>query len=74
MDPRAPEWQEAVEKHIAWWSSIVYRHREIGFPSTITTEFGPFPYLQHLPYTQTPIYSQWEVNTYMMALLKERLK
>jgi len=73
MDPRAPEWSDIVEKHIGWWQRVVEKHAASGMPTTITTEFGPFPYLQHLPYTNSPVYSQWEVNVYMMALLRKRL-
>lgn len=72
MDPRAPEWNDIVEKHIAWWQKVIDKNNTSGSSTTITTEFGPFPYLQHLPYTQVPIYSQWEVNVYMMELLRKR--
>lgn len=73
MDPRAPEWHAIVDQHIEWWQRVVAKNQEAGKRTTITTEFGPFPYLQHLPYTQQAIYSQWEVNVYMMQLLKARL-
>jgi sugar phosphate isomerase/epimerase len=72
MDPRAPEWNDVLEKHIAWWKKVIDKKNASGVSSTITTEFGPFPYLQHLPYTQMPIYSQWEVNVYVMELLRKR--
>lgn len=73
MDPRAPEWKEIVEKHISWWQQVVDKNTASDLTTTITTEFGPAPYLQHLPYTQTPMYDQWKVNVYMMNLLNERL-
>lgn len=63
-DPRLPEWQEAVERHVGWWSRIAERYQEGVL--TITTEFGPFPYLTH-------DVSQWEINVYMMGLLRRRL-
>ena len=45
-DPRAPEWQEALRVHLSWWDRIVHNHREKGTPRfTITTEFGPAPYM-----------------------------
>ena len=72
-DPRAPEWREAVERHLQWWDRIIEKARRRGdevFP--ITPEFGPFPYLQHLPHTDMPIVSQWDINVYMKDLLKER--
>ncbi len=73
MDPRADEWKDAVERHLAWWSRIVSKNELAGLQTTVTTEFGPFPYLQHLPYTNKPIYDQWEVNVYMMQLLRSSL-
>jgi sugar phosphate isomerase/epimerase len=71
-DPRAPEWAEALETHLAWWDKIVQSHREKGTILTITTEFGPTPYMPTVPYTQMPVANQWEVNVYMMNLLKSR--
>ncbi len=72
MDPRAAEWHDIVEKHLAWWQQVINKNNLQGKTSTITTEFGPFPYLQHLPYTNTPIYDQWAVNVHMMHLLRTR--
>ena len=71
-DPRAPEWESTLHAHLTWWDKIVDRHRAAGTQLTITTEFGPFPYMPALPYTQMPIASQWEINVFMMNLLKER--
>jgi len=72
-DPRAPEWQAAVEIHMGWWDRIVACHQAKGSAAlTITTEFGPPPYLPVLPYTQEPVASQWEINLYMLQLLKTR--
>ncbi|MDB5247128.1 MAG: xylose isomerase [Segetibacter sp.] len=73
-DPRVPEWQEAVNKHIEWWDKIIERKRAEGEDAvvTITPEFGPYPYMVSLPFTQQPITNQWEVNKYMMDLLRDR--
>jgi sugar phosphate isomerase/epimerase len=73
-DPRAPEWQEALAVHIAWWDRVLARKKEEdpGAVVTITPEFGPFPYMVHLPYSGKAITDQWAVNTYMKDLLKER--
>jgi sugar phosphate isomerase/epimerase len=73
-DPRVPEWQEAVNKHIVWWDKIVERKRAEGENAvvTITPEFGPYPYMVAMPFTQQPITNQWEVNKYMMDLLRDR--
>jgi sugar phosphate isomerase/epimerase len=73
MDPRAPEWASQVERHVGWWQQVVANNATLGLGTTITTEFGPAPYLQHLPYTNVPIYDQWEVNVYMLNLLKAKL-
>ena len=64
-DPRLPEWQEAVQVHLGWWSRIANRYKE-NAPLTITTEFGPFPYQVHN-------YSQWDINLFMMQLLQREL-
>jgi sugar phosphate isomerase/epimerase len=73
-DPRVPEWQEAVNKHLSWWDKIANRKRKEGKDAvlTITPEFGPYPYMIALPFTRQPITSQWEVNLYMMELIKNR--
>lgn len=74
-DPRLPEWQEAVEHHLNWWEKVTNFHRQNNSNLlTITSEFGPYPYMWHIPYTNQPITSQWDVNVYMMQLLKKRLK
>jgi len=74
-DPRAPEWKEVVEKHISWWERILERARKENREYfTISPEFGPHPYMTILPYTRQPIADQWEVNVYMMNMLKERFQ
>jgi len=74
-DPRAPEWETALTLHLNWWdSAIAFR---AGFGSThftITTEFGPPPYLPVLAYTNQPLANQWEINVFMMNMLKSRYK
>ena len=72
-DPRAPEWSNELNAHLAWWDRIVAAHRERGSEQlTITPEFGPFPYMPLLPYTRQPVASQWDINVHMMNLLRER--
>ncbi|QHT70048.1 sugar phosphate isomerase/epimerase [Rhodocytophaga rosea] len=72
-DPRAPEWQEAVEHHLVWWDAIIeHQKKSHNATFTITPEFGPWPYMPALPFTRQPITSQWEVNLYMRDLLKKR--
>ena len=72
-DPRAPEWQSAVNAHLTWWDRVVERHRKAGAATfTVTPEFGPAPYMPALPYTAQPVADQWGINVHMMELLRER--
>lgn len=74
-DPRAPEWKSVLERHLGWWDQIIARKRSSGAAfATITPEFGPAGYLPTLPYTQVPVASQWDINVWMMNLLKERYR
>jgi sugar phosphate isomerase/epimerase len=72
-DPRAPEWKEALDFHLQCWDKVVAKkQRENADCLTITSEFGAPPYLPLLPYTKQPVVSQWDVNVFMMDLLRER--
>lgn len=72
-DPRAPEWQAALDKHLTWWDRIIALHKQKEAETfSITTEFGPLDYMPSLPYTRQPLTSQWDVNVFMMELLKKR--
>jgi sugar phosphate isomerase/epimerase len=74
-DPRAPEWEETLAVHLNCWDKIIALQRKSGRENfTITSEFGAPPYMPLLPYTRQPIVDQWEVNVFMMNLLKERYK
>lgn len=71
-DPRAPEWDNAVKAHLAWWDKVAERKKKKGETMTILTEFGPADYLPVLPYTRQPVADQWAINVYMMHLLRKR--
>ncbi|HVZ26671.1 MAG TPA: hypothetical protein VG842_11470, partial [Sediminibacterium sp.] len=72
-DPRAPEWESTVKRHLEWWDAVVQARIKAGAPHlTILTEFGPPYYLPALPYTQQPVADQWAINVYMMQLLRKR--
>lgn len=71
-DPRAPEWKAAVEAHLSWWDKIIERKKRKGERMTILTEFGPPNYLPTIPYTMQPVANQWNINVYMMNLLRKR--
>jgi len=72
-DPRTPEWNSTLTVYLTWWDKIIKRAEKEGKDIfTITPEFGPFPYMPILPYTEQPITSQWDVNLYMKGMLANR--
>jgi len=71
-DPRAPEWETAVNAHLSWWDRVVERKKKKGELLTILTEFGPPDYMPTTPYTRQPLADQWAINVYMMHLLRKR--
>lgn len=71
-DPRAPEWENTVKAHLAWWDKVVEYKAKAGDTLTILTEFGPPNYLPTLPYTRQPLADQWGINVYMKDLLRKR--
>lgn len=73
-DPRLPEWQPALQTHLQWWKKIIDHHKKAGTELfTITSEFGPAPYMLLAPRTQEPLADQWEINKWMMLVLKKEL-
>lgn len=74
-DPRAPEWKNALEQHLKWWDRAIEQQGQQGKKVvTITSEFGPPDYLPTLPYTRQPVSVQWDINEFIMNLLKERYR
>jgi sugar phosphate isomerase/epimerase len=72
-EPRAEEWKLTVETHLQWWDAIVANRKKEGAELlTITTEFGPAPYLPALPHSMVPVANQWDINEYMLKTLKQR--
>lgn len=71
-DPRAPEWADALNAHLAWWDQVIERKKSKGERMTILTEFGPPDYMPTLPYTRQPVADQWAINVFMMNLLRKR--
>lgn len=72
-DFRMPEWKESLERHLSIWDRIIERARNEGRETfTVTPEFGPAPYTLFQPGTNTPLAVQWDLNTDMMMLLKDR--
>jgi hypothetical protein len=71
-DPRAPEWENAVKAHFAWWYKIAEIKKQKGEVLTVLTEFGPADYMPTMPYTRQPLADQWGINVYMMQQLRKR--
>jgi sugar phosphate isomerase/epimerase len=73
-DPRMKEHELVLEKHLGWWDRVVEKKKKQNEILTITPEFGPHPYMVNTPTTGTPISDQWEINVWMMDMLKEIYK
>ena len=71
-DPRVPQWQHALNMHITWWDKVVDQKKKENTVLTIAPEFGPYPYMVHMPGSLSPICNQWDVNVHMMELLRNR--
>ena len=72
-DPRAPEWTNALNAHLAWWDKVLdYKISSGSSLLTFLTEFGPIDYLPALPYTRQPVANQWDINIFMLQLLRKR--
>ena len=73
-DPRAPEWRNALDRHVAWWKAIMDSRARAGAEVlTICPEFGPPDYQVTFPGTGRPLVDLWEINRAMRDILKERL-
>lgn len=74
-DPRAPEWKDALDRHFYWWNQIIERNKNEGKEIFyITPEFGPFPYMPSIPFSQQPVANQWEVNAFMKNEIFKRVQ
>ena len=71
-NPAAPEWKNEVKAHLDIWEKII-RSRK-GKVFTVTTEFGPPPYMATVPFTNQPLADQWEANVWIMNALKSRFQ
>ena len=73
-DPEAPEWKNALDRHLDIWEQIIKKgwERQDGV-FTITSEFGPADYLQTLPFTRVPVADQWKANVFIMNAIKNRM-
>ena len=73
-DPKAPEWEKTVERHLNIWESVILKIWDEKKVVTITTEFGPPNYMPTEPITLKPMSNQWEANVFIMNSLKERIQ
>lgn len=74
-DPRAPEWNYALERFLGWWDAIVDYNVAQGVKKmSISTEFGPEPYMPKVPNSTAPLVDLFEVNCYMKELLSKRYR
>jgi len=72
-DPRTEENKEALEHHLAWWDRWIAQLIQKGkYSTTITPEFGPYPYMAYIPNSRKPVAEQYEINVWMMQMLKNR--
>lgn len=71
-DPRAPEWKDTLNTHLAWWDKIVELKKAQGGVLTMLTEFGPADYMPTEPYSRKPLADQWAINVFMKDLLRKR--
>ncbi len=73
IDPRSPENIDALTFHLECWDKVIDLKQKNNVQSfTITPEFGAPPYLHLFPHTQKPIVNQWDINLYMMDMLRKR--
>jgi sugar phosphate isomerase/epimerase len=74
-DPRAPEWQDTLARHLGLWQRIVdLRKAEGKHLMFITPEFGPPGYMHTLPFTNQPVGDVWEINVYMREMLQNAIR
>ncbi|MEM7113504.1 MAG: TIM barrel protein [Chloroflexota bacterium] len=73
-DPRDPLWEGHIQFHEALWDHCVAHARNRGQDIAITPEFGPFPFLLHQPYTETPLADLADIVAWMQERLQQRYK
>jgi sugar phosphate isomerase/epimerase len=74
-DPRLPFWQQQVTFFLNIWQQMVDHKKASGAKElTITTEFGPPPYMWTSLTDNEPIASQWDINVFMRSLLLKHLQ
>lgn len=64
--PAAPEFEYELKAFERWWTAIMaQQHAQGAEVIYVEPEFGPAPYLQHLPYTNVPVAELWDINSWI---------
>lgn len=72
--PFAPEWKNHLDIFVKWWEMVIsHQAAQQTATFTITTEFGPKPYMPALPFSGDPVANQWEINAEMKNYLQTKL-
>jgi hypothetical protein len=73
-DLRDPVWREQLARHLELWRRIAERAAAAGHDVlTITSEYGPPPYLPTLPFTHDPVADAWDLNVAMRDIVRDEL-
>ena len=71
-DPRNLYWKNEVNFFVNLWKRIIKYQQSIGSDTfTLTTEFGPTPYMWISLKDNLPVADQWDINVFMKDLLRE---
>jgi hypothetical protein len=68
-----PEWKETLGVHLDCWDKIIDLQKRRGVTIYYYSRIWRSTLYALLPYTRQPIVDQWEVNVFMMNLLKEKI-
>jgi sugar phosphate isomerase/epimerase len=72
-DPAAPEFATHLKTHQRWWDQIWRAQEARGMTATtLTPEYGPWPYLPSLPYTRAPLADLWSISRWQAG--RERIR
>lgn len=73
FDPALSEYADALNAHLKIWDAWVQYQQSLGKQEiTITTEFGPQPYLTSANRSIDLFAEQWRLNLWMKTLLEKR--
>ncbi len=70
--PGAPEWSSHLAEFEQWWKMIALHQYNAGAGElTATTEYGPPPYLQTIPFENQPVADLWDVCLWSAERFRE---